>query len=158
MIRSTFGNLLGLVPVYLYSPIYILSSLVWSTYYVTIQSGLHIMSPYSLVYILCHHTVWSTYYVTIQSGLHLPSVQTGLHCAHLPHNLHRLAYIWPSLKSGLLSLFKVCSILGHQYSLVFYHNLYSLTYIWPPLQSGLLSQSVQSVLYIWPTVQSGLLS
>ena len=43
---------------------------------------------------------------------------------------------------------KVCSIFGHQYSLVFYHNLYSLVYIWPSEQSGLLSQSVQSGLYL----------
>ena len=83
------------------------------------------------------------------------------------HNLNSLAYIWPSVQSGLLSQsvqsglylaistvwssITICTvrpIFGHQYSLVFYHNLFSLPYIWLSVQSGLLSQSVQSGLYL----------
>ena len=83
------------------------------------------------------------------------------------HILYSLAYIWPSVHSGLLSQsvqsviyltirtvwssITICTvhpIFGHQYSLVFHHNLYSLPYIWPSVQSRLLSQSVQSILYL----------
>ena len=80
--------------------------------------------------------------------------------------MYSLAYIWPSVQSGLLSqsvqsslylaistlwssitICTVCSTFGHQYSLVIYHNLYSRSYIWPSVQSDLLSQSVQAGLY-----------
>ena len=97
------------------------------------------------------------------------------------HNLYSLAYIWPSVQSGLLSQsvqsvlylaistvwssIEICTvrpIFCYQYSLVFYHNLYSLAYIWPSVQSGhlftrsgLRLASVQSGLQS-QSVQSGL--
>ena len=105
-----------------------------------------------------HQTFWSTF--AICSKYSTFDHQYSVVINH--KNLHSLAYIWPSVKSGLLSLFKVCPsivwssitistvwpIFGHLYSLVFYHNLYSLAYIWPSEQSGILSQSIQSVLYL----------